>query len=33
MEYEDHLATFFGDEEKGKEIFQAVDDYIWDMLD
>ncbi len=33
MEYADLLATFFGDEEKGKEIMQAVNDYTWDMLD
>jgi hypothetical protein len=32
MEYEDLLATFFGDEEKGKEVLKAVDDYTWDML-
>jgi hypothetical protein len=33
MEYEDLLARFFGDEEKGKEILQAVDNYTCDMLD
>jgi hypothetical protein len=24
---------FFGCEEKGKEVLEAVDDYIWDVLD
>jgi hypothetical protein len=27
MEYGDHLTNFFGCEEKGKEVFEAVDDY------
>jgi hypothetical protein len=27
------LATFFGSEEKGKEVLQAVDNCTWDMLD
>jgi hypothetical protein len=27
MEYGDLLATFFGSEEKGKEVLQAVDNY------
>ena len=30
MEISSH---FFGCEEKGKEVLEAVDDYIWDMLD
>ncbi len=33
MEYGDLLTNFFGHEEKGKEVLEAVDDYIWDMLD
>ncbi len=33
MEYGDLLIIFFGCEEKGKEVLEAVDDYIWDMLD
>jgi hypothetical protein len=32
MEYGDLLAMFFGSEEKGKEVLQAVDNYTWDML-
>ncbi len=32
MEYGDLLTNFFGREEKGKEVLEAVDDYIWDML-
>ena len=33
LEYGDLLTNFFGCEEKGKEVLEAVDDYIWDMLD
>jgi hypothetical protein len=33
MEYGDLLTNFFGREEKGKEVLEAVDDYIWDILD
>jgi hypothetical protein len=33
MEYGDLLTNFFGCEEKGKEVLEAVDDYIWGMLD
>ncbi len=25
--------TFFGREKKGTEVLEAVDNYIWDMLD
>ncbi len=32
MEYGDPLTNFFECEEKGKEVLEAVDDYIWDML-
>jgi hypothetical protein len=33
LEYGDLLTIFFGCEEKGKEVLEAVDGYIWDMLD
>ncbi len=33
MEYGDLLTNIFGCEEKGKEVLEAVDDYIWDVLD
>jgi hypothetical protein len=33
MEYGDLLTSFFGCEEKGKEVLEAVDDYTCDMLD
>ncbi len=33
MEYGDLLTNFFGCEEKGKDVLEAVDNYIWDMLD
>ena len=33
LEYGDLLTNFFGCEEKGKEVLEAVDYYIWDMLD
>jgi hypothetical protein len=33
MEYGDLLTTFFGCEEKGKEVLEAVNDYTWDMLE
>jgi hypothetical protein len=33
MEYGDLLTNFFGCEEKGKKVLEAVDDYIWDMSD
>ena len=33
MEYGDLLTNIFGCEEKGKEVLDAVDDYIWDVLD
>jgi hypothetical protein len=33
MEYGDLLTNIFGCEEKGKEVLEAVDGYIWDVLD
>ena len=33
MEYGDLLTNFFGSEEKGKDVLEAVDDYTWEMLD
>jgi hypothetical protein len=33
MEYVDLLSNFFGCEEKGKDLLEAVDNYTWDMLD
>jgi hypothetical protein len=33
MEYGGLLTNIFGCEEKGKEVLEAVDDYIWDVLD
>jgi hypothetical protein len=33
VEYGDLLPNFFGCEEKGKEVLEAVDNYTWDMLD
>ncbi len=33
MENGDLLTNFFGCEEKGKEVLEAVDNYTWDMLD
>ncbi len=33
MEYGDLLTAFFGSEEKGMEVLQAVDDYTWEILD
>jgi hypothetical protein len=33
MEYGDLLTNNFECEEKGKEVLEAVDDYIWDVLD
>jgi hypothetical protein len=33
MEDGDLLTNIFGCEEKGKEVLEAVDDYIWDVLD
>jgi hypothetical protein len=33
MEYGDLLTYFFECEETGKEVLEAVDNYIWDMLD
>jgi hypothetical protein len=33
MEYGDLHTSFFGCEEKGKEVLKAVDGYTWDMLD
>jgi hypothetical protein len=33
MEYRGLLAAFFQSEEKGKEVLQAVENYIWNMLD
>ena len=33
MEYGDLHTSFFGCEEKGKEVMKAVDGYTWDMLD
>ena len=32
MEYGDLLTNFFGCEEKGKEVLEAVDNYTWDLL-
>jgi hypothetical protein len=33
MQYEDLLTNFFGSEEKGKDILEAVDDYTWETLE
>jgi hypothetical protein len=33
LEYGDLLTNIFGCEEKGKEVLEAVDGYIWDVLD
>ncbi len=33
MEYESLLTIFFGCEEEGKEVLEAVDNYTWDILD
>ena len=33
MEYGDLFTNFFGREKKGKEVLEAVDNYIWDMSD
>jgi hypothetical protein len=33
MEYGVLLTNFFGREEKDKEVLEAVDNYIWEMLD
>jgi hypothetical protein len=32
MEYGDLFTNFFGCDEKGKEVLEAVDNYTWDML-
>ena len=33
MDYGDLLTNFFGREEKGKKVLEAMDDNTWDMLD